>query len=262
MKYIKIILAVLALTAAVMCNAQTDDAKRFSVLGDSYSTFDGYIPEGNACWYFNAPHGENDVMSVEQTWWYLFAQANGYELVLNDSYSGSTICNTGYDGADYSDRAFIKRMHNVTASNPDLIVIFGGTNDSWANAPIGELKFSDWTSADLYSCLPACCYMLEHMTSVAKDSQIVFLVNSELKKEVTEGIAAACKHYGVQCLLLKDIDKIWGHPSIKGMTQISDQLSEFIFYLTSNSARVPEALSPAIQTWNLPGSTLLTMSLP
>ena len=198
------------------------------MLGDSYSTFYGYIPEGNDCWYYSVPQGENDVVNVEQTWWHLFAKENGYELLLNESYSGSTICNTGYDGADYSDRAFTKRMFNVTAGNPDLIIIFGGTNDSWANAPVGELKFNDWTSSDMYSCLPSCCFMLEYFTAAAKESQIVFLINSELKEEITEGIAEACRHYGVQCLLLKDIDKIWGHPSIKGMAQISEQLTGFI----------------------------------
>ena len=228
MEKIRIILAVILAISCSDINAQTDKTKTFSVLGDSYSTFEGYIPEGNACWYFNNSDSENDVRNVEETWWYQFGQKNGYDLLLNESYSGSTICNTGYDGADYSDRAFTSRMFNVTAGNPDLIVIFGGTNDSWANAPIGELKFNDWTSTDMYSCLPACCFMLEYFTAVAKDSQIVFLINSELKKEVTEGITAACEHYGVQCLLLKDIDKIWGHPSIKGMTQISDQLSDFL----------------------------------
>ena len=119
-------------------------------------------------------------------------------------------------------------MFNVTAGNPDLIIVFGGTNDSWANAPIGELKYNDWTSSDMYSCLPSCCFMLEHLTAVAKDAQIVFLINSELKEEITEGIIEACKHYGVQSLLLKDIDKIWSHPSVKGMSQISEQLSAFI----------------------------------
>lgn len=228
MKHFHIILAMLLPFAFADCYAQTGDVKTFSILGDSYSTFEGYIPEGNACWYSTAPHGENDVTSVEQTWWHLFAKENGYELLLNESYSGSTICNTGYDGADYSDRAFTKRMFNVTAGNPDMIIIFGGTNDSWANAPVGELKFNGWTSSDMYSCLPSCCFMLEYFTAVAKDSQIVFLINSELKDEITEGITSACRHYGVQCLLLKDIDKIWGHPSIKGMAQISDQLTEFI----------------------------------
>ena len=228
MKHFKIILAVLLSFVFADCYAQSNEVKTFAILGDSYSTFEGYIPEGNACWYSTTPHGENDVTSVEQTWWHLFAKENGYELILHDSYSGSTICNTGYDGVDYSDRSFIQRMFNVTIGNPDLIVIFGGTNDSWANAPIGELSYNSWTSSSLYSFLPACCLMLEYLTASASGSQIVFVINSELKEEVTNGIIEACKHYGVQSLLLKDIDKIWSHPSVKGMSQISEQLSTFI----------------------------------
>ena len=243
MKRIYIILAALLAISFTNCHAQPAQpvqpeqpteseqpaqVKTFSVLGDSYSTFWGYIPKGNACWYFTHPQGDNDVIAVEQTWWHQFAQESGYELLLNESYSGSTICNTGYDGADYSDRAFIKRMYNVTPGNPDLIVIFGGTNDSWANAPVGELKFNDWTSTDMYSCLPACCFMLEYFTTAAPETQVVFLLNSELKRDVTEGIINACEHYKVPCLHLKDIEKKAGHPSIKGMTEISRQLAEFL----------------------------------
>ncbi len=222
------LLAALAIVA-IASGAQTrNEIRTFAILGDSYSTFDGYIPEGNACWYFTTPQGENDVVKVDQTWWRQFIKESGYQLLLNESYSGSTICNTGYDGADYSDRAFIKRMFNVTACNPDLILIFGGTNDSWANAPIGDLKFNDWSSKDMYACLPATCFMLEYFTAVAPDTEVIFIVNSELKDEITAGIVKACEHYKVGCLLLKDVEKKWGHPSIKGMTAISDQLSAFV----------------------------------
>lgn len=201
-----------------------------AVLGDSYSTFDGYIPEDNKCWYFTEPHGENDVVSVEQTWWHQFCLEGGYELALNESYSGSTICNTGYDGVDYTDRSFISRMTHLTSLEelPDMILIFGGTNDSWAGSPVGELMYEGWSPEDMYSCLPACCFMLDHLTTRAPKSQIVFIMNSELKEEITAGIEQACNHYGVHFLQLRDIEKLWGHPSILGMTQIKDQLLEFV----------------------------------
>ena len=66
MKRLYCILAVLLCITA--CQAQDKEIKTFSILGDSYSTFDGHIPEGNACWYFSTPQGENDVTYVEQTW--------------------------------------------------------------------------------------------------------------------------------------------------------------------------------------------------
>lgn len=37
-----------------------------AVLGDSYSTYEGFIPEGNAVWYHNPAHtDQTDVSSVE-----------------------------------------------------------------------------------------------------------------------------------------------------------------------------------------------------
>lgn len=231
MKRIYILIALLlSLPAAVSCAQQQQEIRTVAILGDSYSTFDGYIPEGNACWYFTAPQGDNDVVSVEQTWWYQFCEDGGYELLMNESYSGSTICNTGYDGADYSDRSFCYRMNMLVTGDEiaDLILVFGGTNDSWANSPVGELKYEDWDPQDIYSCLPACCFMLDHLTTRAPGSEIVFIINSELKPEITNGIIEACAHYGVHSLLLKDIEKKWGHPSIAGMAAINEQVSALV----------------------------------
>ena len=205
-------------------------ANTVSILGDSYSTFTGFIPQGNACWYFHTPQGENDVVRVEDTWWHRFCAASGYELKLNESWSGSTICNTGYDGVPCPTWSFIARMKNVAGGrkDPDLIIVFGGTNDSWADSPIGEMKYADWTDDDLKSYLPACCYMLDYLTKEAPKSTIVCVINSELKPEITQGQIDACAHYGVHSLLLHDIEKKWGHPSIAGMSAISDQLLAFL----------------------------------
>lgn len=204
--------------------------KTFSVLGDSYSTFEGYIPEGNAWWYSSKPQGPNDVVKVEDTWWHQFSSVTGWRLLLNESWSGSTICNTGYDGVPCPTWSFIARMKNIVAgdSDPDLILICGGTNDSWANSPIGQLKFSDWTEDDLASYLPACCYMLDYLRREAPQTEIVCIVNSELKPEITQGQFDACEHYGAHALLLKDIDKLWGHPSVAGMTAMCEQVIAFV----------------------------------
>ena len=42
-----------------------------AVLGDSYSTFEGFIPKGYATWYSpTTPPETTDVNKVEQTWWW------------------------------------------------------------------------------------------------------------------------------------------------------------------------------------------------
>lgn len=227
----RILFTISALLLIVSCGVDGKSRiKSFAILGDSYSTFDGYIPEGNACWYFTHPQGDNDVIRVEDTWWYQFREKTGLELVLNESWSGSTICNTGYNAVPCPTWSFNARMKNVVdgVDDPDLILVFGGTNDSWANSPIGELKYGDWTEEDLMSYLPACCYMLDYMTKTAPKSKIVCIINSELKPEITQGQIDACAHYGAHALLLEDIEKKWGHPSIAGMTAICEQVAEFV----------------------------------
>ena len=80
--------------------------KSVSILGDSYSTFEGYLqPDTNSIWYYTIPRHKTDVVSVRQTWWHQFIKENDYRLCVNNSFSGATICNTGYRQADYSDRS-------------------------------------------------------------------------------------------------------------------------------------------------------------
>ena len=128
------------LVAALMvclANAQT---KLVSILGDSYSTYENYVtPSTNELWYY-AQNGaqKTDVKNVRQTWWHQVISENGWRLCINNSYSGATISYTGYDGNDYSARSFNTRMPDL--GQPDIIFVFGATNDSWAGAPIGEYK--------------------------------------------------------------------------------------------------------------------------
>ena len=201
--------------------------KSVSILGDSYSTFEGYLqPDTNSIWYYTIPRHKTDVVSVRQTWWHQFIKENDYRLCVNNSFSGATICNTGYRQADYSDRSFITRMDELGC--PDIIFIFGATNDCWAGAPLGEYKYGGWTKEDLYRFRPAMAYMLNHMIDRYPNVEIYFLLNSGLKEEFNESVRATCKHYGIDCIELHDIDKQSGHPSVKGMEQICDQIENFI----------------------------------
>ena len=138
------------------------------IFGDSYSTHKKAIPEGYSEYYSDGGiEGGPAVMSMqmEETWWYKFVSHVGCNLVRNDSWSGSTICYTGYDNADCSKTSsFIYRYRKLKSedffeeNNIDTVVVFGGTNDSWAGAPLGEMKSCDITEKDLYSVLPAICY--------------------------------------------------------------------------------------------------------
>ena len=217
-----------ALCAFTLClcvlNSGAQDKTKVSILGDSYSTFEGCVSPGwNHVWYFNTPQlDKTDLTDPSQTWWRILTAEQDYVLEKNNSFSGSTICNTGYDGADFSDRSFISRMHDL--GNPDLILIFGATNDSWANSPIGKFKWEGWNEEDLKSFRPAVAYFLQNITTLYPESRFLYIINDGLKEDITTSIIEACEKTGVPYIQLEGIDKTAGHPNIRGMRQIADQL--------------------------------------
>ena len=208
----------------LLCSMALAQTKTVSILGDSYSTYEGFLtPETNAIWY-HAKNAKNktDVTSVTQTWWHQVIKTNGWRLCVNNSYSGSTICHTGYDGNDYSDRSFLKRMDNLGC--PDIIFIFGATNDSWAHVALGEYKYENIVPHELWLFRPGMARMLEWMKQRYINTEIIFLLNDGLSEGITESVKTICDHYDVKCIALKDIHKISGHPSVRGMQQIAEQV--------------------------------------
>lgn len=204
------------------------------ILGDSYSTFEGYIPQGYDTFYITNTDQRSDVCDVSQTWWQSLICETNSNLVLNSSFSGTTICHTGYDGADRSDISFTARLEKLISegffkeNKIDTVLIFGGTNDSWAGSPLGEIKCSDWQKQDLYSVFPALCYMFDILRKASPETRIIKIINTELTYEITEGMASVCEQYGVEYVRLDRIDKIQGHPSIRGMEKIKDQIIAYM----------------------------------
>jgi len=211
--------------SVALCEAQT---KSVSILGDSYSTFEGFVtPETNEMWYYaQGERGRTDVLDVRQTWWHQLIKNKGWKLCVNNSYSGSTISYSGYSGNDYSQRSFLTRMKDLGC--PDVIFIFGATNDSWAGAPIGDYQYEQLHKANFWTFRPAMARMLEWMTARYVGADIYFLLNDGLKDEINQSVKTICEHYGVQCIELHDIDKQSGHPSVKGMQQIAEQVAAAI----------------------------------
>lgn len=208
---------------AVTLNAQEPQKLKVSVLGDSYSTFTGYMtPAENKVWYgTDGKHmHENDVHSVEQTWWWQLIYDNGMKLERNNSWSSTTVCYTGYNGKDIGKMAFVERCKDL--GNPDVILIFGGTNDAWANSPIGK-DYNERGDSALYAFRPAFAYMIEQIQAQYPDARIFNITNTELKASVTNSMDEICRAYGVPNVTLQYIDKQKGHPSISGMRQIAEQ---------------------------------------
>lgn len=216
------------LLAVLFAGTVTAQRMSVSILGDSYSTYEDFVtPSTNELWYYaKNGEGKTDVKEVTQTWWHQVIKENGWRLCQNNSYSGATISYTGYDGNDYSARSFNTRMDNL--GQPDIIFVFGATNDSWAGSPVGDYKYENITYGDMYQFRPALARMLQWMTDRYVNTEIYFILNDDLRDEIDESVKTICGHYGVPVIELEKIDKLSGHPSVKGMRQIADQVNAFL----------------------------------
>lgn len=208
---------------------------RFVIFGDSYSTHRDYIPKEYRHYYCNegrTPDEPVTKMQMQQTWWGQLIERTDATLVLNDSWSGSTIGYTGYEGDCSTSSSFIYRYRKLAekdffAKNEiDTIIVFGGTNDSWSNAPLGVEKFSDFSENELFNVLPAICYFMTTLKKEQPNTRVVFIGNCDIKREIIVCMRNVCERLNVEFVELHDIDKLAGHPTVHGMTQICEQVIE------------------------------------
>lgn len=111
-----------------------EDANRttkVSILGDSISTFSGWSDSSKGGAYY--PRTDCDVTSVDQTWWhrliYNYMSTGTFEK--NISAGNTTIVQntTGDSGAYWYGWDFGTRLQKLGLGDPDVIMVFGGTND-------------------------------------------------------------------------------------------------------------------------------------
>ena len=221
----------IAILATLCWATQAQDSLRVTIFGDSYSTFEGYLtPDTNESWYFTAdnPHRQkgNDVVSVEQTWWWQVIDQMGWKLEMNNSYSGATVGYAGYNYDNYKPRSFNTRVENL--GNPDIILSCCITNDSWTGELVGDYKWANWTDNDLWFFRPAMARLCSVIKQNYPMARIYFILNTELKPEHAESMRVICRHYGLPLIELHDIDKQWGHPSQAGMKAIAQQVMDFV----------------------------------
>ena len=210
---------------------------KFVIFGDSYSTHRDYIPEGYAAFYSDEITEEDIAlgktvkkMTADKTWWWRLSEITDATLVFNDSWSGSTVCFTGRDGDCSGTSSFIARYRKMYEggffdnNEVDTIFVFGLTNDNWIDSPLGEEKYENIEEKDLYSVLPATCYIIGQLKKNHPEKQIVFIENTGFKPEISVCLENAAKHFGIKLIRLENIDKDFGHPTPLGMQQIASQV--------------------------------------
>ncbi len=134
---------------------------------------------------------------------------------------------SGYPHLDKVKSSFIYRMKRELGERspkPDLIIVFSGTNDFWAGAPVGRTQYGYWNEESLKSFGPAYCYMLSYLKRYNPDAKFINIINDEIDSEIRDIQIEACDHFGIECLVLKNIAKQNGHPNTAGMRAIAEQL--------------------------------------
>lgn len=124
-------------------NVKPKAAKRVSVIGDSISTFRGWIPGGYSAHY---PAADGTLTLVNETYWYrlIHDYMKSAELDQNIAFSATTVTNTtdenyearyGTATNNWFKHDFVTRfIEHGGCGQPDIIILHGGTNDWSHNA--------------------------------------------------------------------------------------------------------------------------------
>lgn len=208
---------------------------RIGLIGDSISTFEGWIPEGYVAYY---PASSSEIMDVSQTYWYRLIYDLMPDAVLdrNLAYSATRVAVIGTND-NYDRNDFVTRIDQIGFDNPDIVIIHGGTNDRRASTPnhvpLGEYGF------DLpIDQLDRTCFRSAYVCMVRKIMErhpgvkIVCIIGDTLNTEKYQGLADSIRtiaeHYGFSTVsftyALESADGV--HPNASGAQYMADRIYE------------------------------------
>lgn len=114
----------------------TFQGKVISVLGDSISAMNGYIPVADGWNLKHDPqYNPSSSFTVDDMWWKIVINRLGAKLGICDAWDGTTVRNTATeDSGKTGPNTYIgssTRLINLGSNGtPDMILIFAGTNDT------------------------------------------------------------------------------------------------------------------------------------
>jgi len=246
-------------------NLANFEGKVISILGDSISTFEGYIPKADG---FNLEHlarypQDDLVTDVKETWWMQVIDAFNAKLGINDSWRGATVSGdaavTSGSTGPLAAMSNLTRIKNLGSNGtPDVIMFYGGTNDLAHVSKVGsfdvdiapdsvDLDTESWDNlADAY------VHTLLRLKYYYPEAQIIAILPAHTKTyysdaklaEANKILAEICQYYNVPYVDLCEAgvtaeylpDGI--HPGEEGMDIITDAVVKTI--LDNSSMKVEE----------------------
>ena len=278
--------------AAVRCVAEvsaqpTPSAKtvKVSLIGDSISTFSGYINSGNLAYYPRAVEqraaADIEVVDVKQTYWWqlIYIYMSNAVLEKSDAWSGS--CMGGYDNT-----CMVSRYTQERVGNPDVIIINAGTNDLVREnhyliegVPMSEEDTVHPTDAEMeeifakaeadYTTLSESLFVESYVKILHKiradlpNVQFLLIIGDRFSQAERKAIISIAERYdahyvdflalGRNCLEKQS----YVHPSIRGMATMSkyiyDCQGEWLESL-GNNAGGGTSPAPGVDPSPVPGS--------
>ena len=115
--------------------------KKFSVLGDSITTLEGYSPDGYRVYYCGWHLKKTGVTRMEDTWWGKVINFFGGTLLKNNSWSGSRVAKAPDSDGVFPSACSDERTGALGdgETSPDVIIIYLGAND-WEKGAVPGVR--------------------------------------------------------------------------------------------------------------------------
>lgn len=160
--------------------------KKVSIIGDSISTYYGFMPAGYPTYY---PNG--NVNNSGLTWWRQVINHFGLELLTNASWSGSKV--TGDSLGTAVCACSDDRISDLKGSNnedPDIILIYISTNDWVWGEKLGSFTSHDDIPSDgvIDNIADAYALMLYKIRTTYPDAVVYCITNLEGRPAVGDNV--------------------------------------------------------------------------
>ena len=201
---------------------------RVGVIGDSISSFSGIIPSGYKAYY---PKSDCDVDKWTKTYWGILI--NEYwdaDLDVNCSWSGGCVA-PGVSGKTVGSD-FVTRCTDFV--NPDVILLFGGTNDAIAS---NGVALGDYNYDLPFGSLDTNCRFRDSYIAVIKAIQanypaakIIIILGDHVTGEYATSVEEIAKHYEIPYVDFRGDDNVTkysgSHPNYNGMKYMAKKIYE------------------------------------
>lgn len=211
---------------------KTLENAKISILGDSISTFAGYINVNYSPYY---PKYSSTVKNVADTWWMKTIIDNNMVFLQNSSYGGSTVIGSGSTVASSKER--INNLSSSAKGAPNIVIIYIGINDFlgiyteqtdlFKTTYINMVKNIKnlYNGVDIYLCnLPYEKYSKEKGESLPPRRQEFNTIIEEIAESFSVNLIDI-----KNVITINNADEYLGdrvHPNKKGMYAISDVVTK------------------------------------